>query len=159
MIETETEARILAMAIDCEGSIGIKRSWHRHMEKFYYQPAIQISNTNRRLIDYLVEIYPHVTIRHTQPRNPKHSGFWTWVVKADYNPDCLFQIKEYLIVKKEQAGIVLDFYDDYQKQMRNGKGRFGIKISDEMRANQDLWFTRINKLNRKGHDNTKRGKS
>lgn len=100
----------VAGIIDGEGCLIITRS-NRHGSYFNYYARIHVKNTDMRLMRWLVDnfggnIHPH------KPKSVKHSMAYSWYFSGNAKSKELFllAIMPYLIVKKEQAKILVEFH-------------------------------------------------
>lgn len=92
--------------LDGEGSFTIDRT----RDSFF--PFISITNTNRLVLERVRKITNMGTIRVHQPKIPRHNIVYRWYVEKakDVRSLCL-TVERCLIVKREQAGVILQFLD------------------------------------------------
>jgi len=128
---SEIEKAWLAGLIDADGSVGI----NKHKLKWkdnpwtHFHPIIQICNTNKTLLEYAKlimdhknRIYKKTVASSTDKHNIQHKKP-VYSLKVLSISDCehvLLQILPYLIVKKQQAKLLLDFLSF--KKMHYHKG-------------------------------------
>lgn len=110
---TETEKAYLAGLVDGEGSFSL-RKYKLKNGKSNYSIRVQISNTDKRLADWIKERLPgHM---YSYKPKPSHTGnnrrtLWTWAMNGDVKPRIfLREIYPYLIIKKDQAELLRDGY-------------------------------------------------
>jgi len=111
---TDTDFAYLAGIIDGEGSLMIDRTLSKTGRKINYSSRLSIATTSTNLRDNLLARFPHIT-SHNSHRTGKHQ------VEA-FNIHCrgrtlvplLHQIMPYLVIKKQQAEVVLNF-EEYKK--------------------------------------------
>ena len=131
---TPTERAYVAGIIDGEGWVEFRRVNRRRNTrpgKPVYKTLIirmEVPQVDGRLIDYLmattaegnrdIKTYPnHPTFQDQHRWRLSHHGVYR-VLKQVYN---------YLIVKREKAKLIIDYYDKKFKKKTFGKGGFGTK--------------------------------
>ncbi len=134
----------LAGIIDGEGCI----SFGGRLKKKYVTVTLQITNTNRTLIDWLSEnlggsIYERRDIR------PNRKQSWLWSCAGRRATEIIRTVSPYLIVKKEQAEVVLSL-PRIREFKRDSSGRLIEMISDEERNTTMCLVSKIRELNRRG---------
>ena len=133
---TETEKAYLAGFIDGEGSIGIYPDYRRNRN---YRLVLTVSNTNKEVIDWIAKVTEEQHSRQVKVKTTKNCP--SWQGEKDRWKDCysiwfgsgiaqkiLKEVLPYIIVKKEQATIALQYpvgepYKDITMEMRNLKER------------------------------------
>lgn len=102
---TAQERAYAAGMVDGEGHLGLA-AWGSS-----FLPTVEIINTDANLMDWFTARFAGgVIIKHT-PRNPKHSPRLTWRLNGRRAYAFLQEILPYLVIKREQAQIVFDYYD------------------------------------------------
>jgi hypothetical protein len=109
----------LAMAIDCEGSIGIRRSVQKHYAKtglpiYSYTASFRIHNTDNRLLDWLQHnfggnIYAGRTWADKHNKPWKTSREWMLCLGSERGEQLILAVMPYLLIKDKQAQLALDF--------------------------------------------------
>ena len=114
----------LAMAVDCEGTIGIYRSQAKRQRKrvndlgpiFSYHVCIRIHNTDLRLLDWCKSKFKgniHKGHSTWKDKHGKHkwkiSNEWMICIGNEKGEKLLLAIKPYLILKGAQADTALEF--------------------------------------------------
>jgi hypothetical protein len=100
----------LAGIIDGEGSLIISRSDRGTYNNYYGR--IHVKNTDYRLIKWLLEKFGGNVHAHP-PKDPiKHAKAYSWYFSGDAHDKetLLLALMPYLIVKKDQAKILVDFF-------------------------------------------------
>jgi hypothetical protein len=131
---TPTECAYVAGIIDGEGSIEFKKRPRIRRDRKgvpTYNTLIvrmEVPQVDGRLIDYLMETTKEGT--RDMKRYPKQDNWqdqhrWRCGYHAVYR--ILKQIHRYLIVKKERAKQVIEYYDKKFIKKTFGKGGFGTK--------------------------------
>jgi hypothetical protein len=108
--------------VDAEGCISIGAA--NHITKAgnsytAYMLRIQIANTSKKLMDWLVENFGGVI--YTKKRNPNQKSLkvvYQWFTKGGANGQekFLLSIFPYLLIKREQALIALEFIRSHREQ-------------------------------------------
>lgn len=106
---TEIEWAQLATWIDGEGYIGILHNQHRQSEKVYFNPRVVVYNTDLRIMNWLQERWGG-TVPRIRRENPRAKTGFMWLLPAALIPETLAHILPYLLLKREQAQGLLDFY-------------------------------------------------
>ena len=129
-----TEAAYVAGIIDGEGWIEFKRKPMKRNNRpgkpihNVLVIRMEVPQVDGRLIDYLmtttdegnrdIKTYPnHPTYQDQHRCRVRHRGVYR----------VLKQVYKYLIVKKEKAKLVVDYYDKKFSKKVFGKGGFGVK--------------------------------
>lgn len=80
---------------------------------------ITVANTDRKILDWCKEKFGGNINNLCLPINPKHSPAWKWIIcKSSDVLDFLKIVYPYMIVKKEQAKIVIDYLNEHKNMMR-----------------------------------------
>jgi len=144
MIKTlsECEAKVLAMAIDTEGTITITYG------RSSYRPYIQFSNTDYRLVNFVKRLIDDDEDKHIGDNSNtcKDINKVIYVVswrKYEEMIDILDQVTLYLICKKEQAVLLREYCLIRQ---RKTEGFRRASYGEE----EYLLYEDITKLNKRG---------
>jgi hypothetical protein len=131
---TPTESAYVAGIIDGEGSIEFKKILRIRRDRKgspSYNTLIvrmEVPQVDGRLIDYLMDTTKEGTRDIKRyPNNEKWQDQHRWRCGYHGVYRILKQIYRYLIVKKEKAKKVIDYYDKQFKKKTFGKGGFGTK--------------------------------
>lgn len=100
----------LAGIIDGEGCLIISRSDRGNYMNYYGR--IHVKNTNKKLISWLVQKFGGNIHTNVPADLLKHSVAYSWYFSGDANDKerLLLAIMPYLIVKKEQAKNLIEFF-------------------------------------------------
>ena len=123
----------LAGIVDGEGSIGLGVR-----QRKYVTPTLQISNTNRILIDWLLTIGG--TAYATKEARPNRKRCWLWRMAGSEARELIRTIRPFLKLKTAQADIVLAILP-----LKGGQRL----TEDKLVQNRDS-IVRIRELNRRG---------
>jgi LAGLIDADG endonuclease len=138
----------LAGIIDGEGSIYIGNfSCNKKTKVPYYQTNIQVTNTDKNLIDWLFNVLGGLVSHRTAKQTPKNSRkpVFTWTASGERVTHLCELILPYLICKKRQCEIMIQMRATFTRSHCQ-KGRQGIiphsaelmilrqSLMDEMRS-------------------------
>lgn len=104
---SDTTWAYLAGLIDGEGTVKIT-SKLRHYGYRYYQPRICVTNTKMALLDYCKDNFGgfiYISAKGTSKRNVAYR----WSLSGDRAVTVLKALLPYLVIKKNQADIVIKF--------------------------------------------------
>jgi hypothetical protein len=107
---TEIELAYIAGVMDGEGCVTILRQ--KFPRKFQYRLFLVVSNTNEEVIRYLHNILGCGAVhplRRTQKRDT-HMDVWQWQASFSDAYSVLTALYPYLIVKRRDALIAMEFY-------------------------------------------------
>jgi len=105
----ESEKAYVAALLDGEGSISI----YEHTN--YPRLSVSIYNTNKEVIDYLSEILDYHIDRGVDNRERSRQNKDCYVMmirRQEESLDFLKHVKPYLVTKKEQAELGIDFMEE-----------------------------------------------
>lgn len=130
--------------IDGEGCVSL---FYRHKEngRRYVTPSIQVSNTNKTLLDFLQNSFGGRVVPVKTSR-PNRKPCWCWVVYAKTAMSILRAIYPFLLVKKPQADILMAI--DGQRDERGKRIRKNLTPAD-FEANEKA-VKAIRALNKRG---------
>jgi len=130
----------LAAYIDGEGCISLAR--HRNV---YMAVRVTIFNTDKRLIEWLGEHFGgHVVVRRS--KNIRHKTGYGWCVSSKAAAYVIRNCHPYLILKKEQANVALDFISTISNAISNN-----ADLVHERRNIRDNMLSEMHRLNCKGN--------
>jgi hypothetical protein len=131
---TPTERAYVAGIIDGEGWVEfrrVNRVRNTRPGKPVYKTLIirmEVPQVDGRLIDYLMDITDEGNRDIKRyPKHPTYKDQHRWRVSHRGVYRVLKQVYKYLIVKREKAKLVIDYYDKKFKSKTFGKGGFGVK--------------------------------
>lgn len=133
---SERDISYLAGLVDGEGSVSLFT--RGQAEKGYVTPSLQITNCDRRLIDWLHENLGG-QVYEQKPRS-RRRPCWLWCCFGKVARDIIKRVEPSLIVKGEQARVVL----------RLGEPGCRNSLSDEEREQRYAAIAEMRDLNRRG---------
>jgi hypothetical protein len=145
---TKEQLGYIAGVIDGEGSISIIKASTKY--NFSYQLRLIVTNTDYRMLKWLKDTigYGNVLERKRKVSNPKWSNVYIYAITANKAKDLLKAIYPYLVIKREQADIAIEFTKTILNQKNNIYGCKGMK--EEILKKRQDFKNRINFLNRRG---------
>jgi hypothetical protein len=125
MFETSSVTKLayLAGIIDGEGCIAIRKSKRTGTCKSTrYAAAVTVGNTSCHLIEQLVGTFGVGCVTYRYPTKTKRACY-LWSLPSRGAREVLRAVQPYLIVKREQAAVLLEFIDNFDsfKGARPGK--------------------------------------
>ena len=124
-----TQIAYLAGIIDGEGSIYIGNfSSNPVTGNPYYQTNVQVTNTDKPLIDWLSQTFGGLISKRT-PRQMAHNSTkqaWVWTASGDRVTHLCEIILPFVICKKRQCEIMLKMRATYTK-LQHKKGSQGVQ--------------------------------
>jgi nitrogen regulatory protein PII len=146
------EIGYLAALIDGEGTLTIAKNIF-HYESEYrkrgyttYRPMLAIANTSQELLEVARDmigagkVYPPAG----KKRKASHKGTYRYILYTyEYLLPLLIEIKDYLIVKKRQCELLIEFIES-----RLQKGNKGVGVGYSEREIEI--YEEVKRLNRKG---------
>lgn len=138
----------IAGVIDGEGSISIIKASTKY--NFSYQLRLIVTNTDYRMLKWLKDTigYGNVAERKRSKYKPNWSNVYVYAITANKAKDLLKAVYPYLVIKREQADIAIEFTKTILAQKNNIYGCEGMK-AEILQKRQDF-KSRINFLNRRG---------
>lgn len=144
---SEVEKVWLACAIDGEGEIGMQRSKMRRGKGYTFQGFVGLSNTHRGFIDYGYGLCGATSEIQSQKRYGNQAPTWRFRVNASSRVRGILEaILPYLIIKKERAETLLEFYELYDR-LNEGKPVYEtVHFTPEIEA----LYQKLRLLNQRG---------
>ena len=109
----ETDKAYLAGLIDGEGCVSI-RKWKDKGKYFGYTLCLDIANSNPKLVKWIVENFGG-KIYSYKFKNPNHKIRHDWRIYHQRAADILLTVLPYLVIKKTQALLAIEFRDTFYK--------------------------------------------
>ncbi len=107
---TEAELAYAAGIIDGEGSFYIhERPPYRSSVSPSHTLSVSVSNTDRRMLDWMHERFGGTILVNKPPTNRAWSQAYQWRVSSRLAVTFIDQIYPYLVCKREQADIAVEF--------------------------------------------------
>jgi len=137
----------LAGIIDGEGCLGIsKNSTKKQRQKNpKYQSEVCVVNTNHALMDWLQNKIGGLVNARKNYQEETWKTAYRWRIKEGQHSTLLKSILPYLIIKKKQAELIIEFQETKKLQ-----SLFGRELSDEQKDTREFYYQSLKKLNAKG---------
>lgn len=135
------DKKYIAGFIDGEGYISVVRHKDIRLNKGYTLfPIFRITNSNKEALEKINEFIKGDIRSNGKDKNPNHKQVYRIeVIKLERIKDILKKIEPYLIIKKQQAELMLDFCNKR------------LKINVKNYSEDDFKFPELfSKLNKKG---------
>ena len=133
----------LAGIIDGEGTIGVFKSGFHSGRQQYYS-TLQVGNTDRRLIKWLLENFKgNCSMSISKNENAKDS--YKWSIKGHKAYKILIEVRDFLLLKQEQADVVIEHYRRVTRHYHGGdkNPRWAIALTEEA-------YRKTRELNKRG---------
>lgn len=144
-------AAYVAGVIDGEGYIGVAKTKQTgSMRSTRYAGVLIVGNTSRRLIQELVAVFGIGSISYRRGSERK-KGFFLWAIQSRNARDVLVRVRPYLVVKRAQADLVIEFVDGFESFKGGRPGKFGGQtVSEPEIARRARIYEELRQLNRVG---------
>lgn len=153
------EMAYMAGIIDGEGSIYIGNfSSNPKTGNKYYQTNIEVTNTDKNLIDWISNTFGGRINIYTAKQTPKNSRrtVYRWIATGERVTHLAEILLPYLIAKKKQCQIMIAMRATYVPNVGVQKGRQGIHAHNpELLALRQSYFEEMRSLHCRNYDNKK----
>jgi len=140
----------LAGVIDGEGSIFLSKVVdHDYRRGFYYRPELFVSNSNRMFLIRIAEIVGEGTVHRAKKGGNGAKTRWEYVASAGVLRAVLPQLLPYLIVKRQQAEKMLEYFEFIDAHPLWGRKHVDPTYYEML----DSLYLGLKRLNRKGKRN------
>lgn len=142
-----------AGVMDGEGCVSIRRTKARPSVGLStrYSVSVIVGNTNRELIARLASAFDAGSITYRYATRRKRACY-LWALSSGPARAVLEALLPYLVVKKAQAEVVLDFIHGFDSHKGARRGAFGgTRVSEVELARRTALYERIRQLNRVGN--------
>lgn len=149
-VDNETAAYVAGI-VDGEGYIGVvKREMTGSMRSTRYAGVLVVGNTSRRLIEALVAAFDIGSVTYRRGGERK-KGCFLWAIQSRNARDVLVRVRPYLVVKRAQADLVVEFVDGFESFKGGRPGKFGGQtVSDHELGRRSRIYEELRRLNRVG---------
>jgi len=138
----------LAGIIDGEGCLGIYKIKTKTSTGFYHRGVLKIDNTQKELIDWLINTFKgtHSAATRITPSKKYERDIYTWCVTGDKLLNLCEQILPYLTIKKPNCENMIKFRKTFLYKIGHNK-----KIEPELLDIREACFLESRKLNSGRH--------
>jgi hypothetical protein len=141
----ETEKAYLAGLIDGEGTVSIVRLRHRGPGFEHYVASVEISNTNVKMIDWVMERLGGSVVVDARKKVSGQKQVYRIGLRNKLAEKVLLEVLPYLVLKGKQAELVLELRS---RTRRDGDRR---RLTSAERAYRSHLYEECGKLNVRGH--------
>ena len=121
---TNEQLAYIAGIIDGEGCIAVSKVVRNtHKSGYVYQLHLVVTNTDRRLLEYLKETTLLGSISIHAHAAESRSPAWAWSVGSVPARRLLEKVMPYLVIKREQAALAIEFHEKCKRRPWVEKGR------------------------------------
>ena len=149
----------MAGIIDGEGSIYIGNfSSNPKTGTKYYQTNIEVTNTDKPLMDWILNMFGGRLYTYTAKQLPKNSRrtVYRWIATGERVTHLAEILLPYLIVKKRQADIMILMRATFKPVTGVIRGIQGIQILDaDLLALRQTYFEEMRSLHCRNYNNEK----
>ena len=140
---TEAELAYFAGIIDGEGSFVL----HKHRSGYRFACQIQIGNTDVRLMEWIYNRFGG-SVNPERRSNLKHKPVYRWVCQADTLDILVGALLPYLVVKREQAEVILAYRRTLPPVIRTRRST--NDVPEHVKAERMRLHSSLAVLNRRG---------
>jgi hypothetical protein len=153
---TIAQLAYLAGIVDGEGSIYIGNfSSNPKTGNPYYQTNMEVTNTDEKLIDWLVNNFNGRRYKYTEKQTPKNSRrpVHRWILSGDDLTELCHLLLPYLIIKKRQCEIMIQMRKTFERK-RASLGRQGtLPLEQEILEERKRLFDEMRSLHCRNYAN------
>jgi len=143
----EVERAWLAGVIDGEGSVFLSKVFDRAYRRgFYYRPQFLVSNSNREFLIRIATIIGEGTVHRAKKGGDGQKTRWEYIASAGVLRVVLPQIVPHMIVKRERAEKMLEYFHFIDTHPLWGLKQVDSGYYEKLDA---LYFV-LKRLNKKG---------
>jgi len=149
----------LAGIIDGEGSIYIGNfSSNPKTGSKYYQTNIEVTNSDKSLMDWISEVFGGRITTYAASQMPKNARrtYYRWIATGERVTHLVEILLPYLIAKKNQAEIMIKMRATYKPNYGVEKGVQGIAVLEkDLLDLRQSYFEQIRALHCRNYNNPK----
>lgn len=142
---TPPEAAYVAGIFDGEGTIQVTRTRTSSNAEWRYTAQNSVTNTNEELLRYMKRKTGVGTIVPLGQRSARHKHRFLWYLRVDEVKALYPQMREYLVIKQQQADLMLEFLGT----CIHGRGR-GNPLTEQEIVLKAVIFDELAELNKRG---------
>ena len=135
----ETDLAYIAGIIDGEGCLRFSRHDHKINMTPSFLPRVDIANTAEIVCRFLQTAFGGSV--YTEKKKVGQKLCWRWVAQGERAYDLLKLIKPYLMIKKPQANLLIESWEDHTKYHKRTPAQL---------ASDDIRIAKIRELNCRG---------
>lgn len=130
-MKEEIDMAYTAAILDGDGSFSLllHRNTFKPSWKSFYHPCIQLSNAFKGMSEWLNEMFEG-SLRVKKPQKEHHKPLYVWSNRSKLGcKNIIEKVLPYLVLKKQQANLVLDFINSDHNDLISGE-RFNLKMKN-----------------------------
>jgi hypothetical protein len=132
----------LAGFFDGEGCIGIYRRKGRYLS---YRFIVQVTSSNKDAVGKFVEFFHIGHVKKQIRRYRQHAICWKWEVVSNQALLVLEHLEPYLVIKKAEATLAIDFQRNVQKShYRNTSKEYREDVVGRMKTLKQSYKSWLN---------------
>ncbi len=141
----------VAGIIDGEGCIGIRKTKQAgSMKSTRYAGTLTIGSTSRVLIERVINAFGIGCVTHRFATRTK-KGCFIWTIESRNARNVLSLVRPFLVVKRAQADLLIEFVDGFESFEGGRPGKFGgQRVSESELARRARTYSRMKLLNQVG---------
>jgi len=122
--------------IDGEGYIGLTRAKDKKHNRYWHRIQLDVANTQRASIEYIHDTFGGTVLR----RENGFRGVWNVRYFGERACEILRALMPYLIIKRKQAELVLEFQATIGPIFGRGSSNSKVMLSEDIyRQREALW--------------------
>jgi hypothetical protein len=106
---TESQCAWIAACLDCEGCLSLGSYWNKQRSSYNFHVKMQVQMTEPAVVRRLLELCGGSLHLSKEKRFKNHRDIWSWHLSSNGVRWLLPQIISHLLIKKQQAIMVLEF--------------------------------------------------
>lgn len=141
---TREQLNYLAGIIDGEGTISIAP--RLDIDSHSYFLIVQVTNTNLDLLRHLIKLTGLGRITEKGRKKSNHKNAYYWGLRVEEIKLLLPLLKEFLIIKRQQAELMLEYLATYSN-IRSNSHR---PLTLDQKIDRELIYEELKELNKRG---------
>lgn len=121
--------------LDGEGYIGVTRNFNKRNGRMYYRIDLNAAQVHLAPMELLKSMFGGRVNFHQN----KHQGYWYWRVYGEEARQAIVLLLPYLVVKRKQADMAMQFDAVSQNKPGGRKGHFSSLSEDSNLLREALW--------------------
>lgn len=153
---TIAQIAYLAGIIDGEGSIYIGNfSCNPKTGTPYYQTNIEVTNTDEKLIQWLVDNFGGRTNKYTHKQTPKNSRrpVYRWIISGESLTHLCPILLPYLVIKTKQCEIMIKMRKTFERKTATHGTQGTLPLEENILALRKQYFDEIRSLHCRNYAN------
>lgn len=147
----QTDLAYIAGLIDGEGTVGIyRKNPKKPTHSWAFRERVAISNSNLKALEYVNQFFPGTMAKNTR-YSEKHSPMWRLEYHVLRAVPILEAVLPYMIIKREQAELVLQYRKTIVLVDRTIVGQaWHPRLPEEEFKRREWYYYELKRLNKTG---------